>query len=608
MKIRLLLIFIVFVASLNAQTTYYFSTSGNDGNNGLSSGSAKQTMSELQNLLNSSVPGDRFLLKSGDIWTTGAHIYKACGGNGPSSGYIGLDLSAVQGTSGSYIIIDTYGGTDYATLDFDASDCVSIIDVDGCNYTNVNNIRCTSSAPYGSRPHNGVFELCGDNGGAKYVNFNYCMFDHLAENGALLNIQGDDEHISFNYCNFNNNFNDEATEGSTYAMGIFATITHLTISHCYFEANGKTTSGGDPDGHDHDIYLQYADYAMIEYNTFVGTSPPRRSSIKLHGDNITIRYNTCYGSDWSQLTFGSYNSASHPTEPANNILIEGNNFYNCRRGIDIKPQGSPYGTGIVDGAIIINNLIHDLTDADGIAIQDENFSNAIIANNTIVNPGSSAYSTCILFAGTCTYSNVIAKNNIFYNNSTGTLLQIDNSNDLSNISLNNNLYYSIVGSNIKVGDINYLLSGFHSVFSQELNGISGDPLFTNPSALDFHINSNSPAIDKGVTLTNVTNDFDGNSRPAGSGYDIGAYEYGSTAGTSLGTKLNIKILLEGPFNNGSMSTNLLTDGYISLTQPYNARSLELCRYGISFFNSFRCSRLGFVGIKKWNSFFNSHIT
>ena len=52
-----------------------------------------------------------------------------------------------------------------------------------------------------------------------------------------------------------------------------------------------------------------------------------------------------------------------------------------------------------------------------------------------------------------------------------------------------------------------------------------DPKFINAANGDFHLQSNSPAIDVGVTLAEATNDYDGNPRPQGAGYDIGAYEY-----------------------------------------------------------------------------------
>src|SRR5207302_55096 len=52
-----------------------------------------------------------------------------------------------------------------------------------------------------------------------------------------------------------------------------------------------------------------------------------------------------------------------------------------------------------------------------------------------------------------------------------------------------------------------------------------NPLFVNLAAGDFHLQSGSPLIDKGTTLSQVTNDYDGVSRPQGAGYDIGAFEY-----------------------------------------------------------------------------------
>ena len=53
-----------------------------------------------------------------------------------------------------------------------------------------------------------------------------------------------------------------------------------------------------------------------------------------------------------------------------------------------------------------------------------------------------------------------------------------------------------------------------------------NPLFVNALAKDYHLRSTSPAIDAGYNLgTVVLNDYDGNTRPKGFGYDIGAYEY-----------------------------------------------------------------------------------
>jgi len=51
-------------------------------------------------------------------------------------------------------------------------------------------------------------------------------------------------------------------------------------------------------------------------------------------------------------------------------------------------------------------------------------------------------------------------------------------------------------------------------------------LFVNPAAGGLHLlSSATAAIDKAPTLSAVTNDFDGNNRPQGAGYDIGADEY-----------------------------------------------------------------------------------
>ncbi len=55
-----------------------------------------------------------------------------------------------------------------------------------------------------------------------------------------------------------------------------------------------------------------------------------------------------------------------------------------------------------------------------------------------------------------------------------------------------------------------------------------DALWSNPSTGDYHLKSNSPAIDRGQNGVAVAVDFDGAARPAGGAPDLGAYEAGGS--------------------------------------------------------------------------------
>jgi hypothetical protein len=55
-------------------------------------------------------------------------------------------------------------------------------------------------------------------------------------------------------------------------------------------------------------------------------------------------------------------------------------------------------------------------------------------------------------------------------------------------------------------------------------------MFANPAAADLHLRASATnAIDKGLTLSTVTNDFDGDRRPRGASSDIGADEFTTNA-------------------------------------------------------------------------------
>jgi hypothetical protein len=59
--------------------------------------------------------------------------------------------------------------------------------------------------------------------------------------------------------------------------------------------------------------------------------------------------------------------------------------------------------------------------------------------------------------------------------------------------------------------------------------VTADPQLVNPSAesadSDYKLQSTSPCIDAGATVTAVSEDYWRTTRPSGSAYDIGAHEY-----------------------------------------------------------------------------------
>ena len=60
------------------------------------------------------------------------------------------------------------------------------------------------------------------------------------------------------------------------------------------------------------------------------------------------------------------------------------------------------------------------------------------------------------------------------------------------------------------------------------NALRGNPRFANPAVGDYHLDSASAARDTGIP-TGTPRDFDGQVRPMGLGYDLGADEHADAA-------------------------------------------------------------------------------
>ncbi len=98
--------------------------------------------------------------------------------------------------------------------------------------------------------------------------------------------------------------------------------------------------------------------------------------------------------------------------------------------------------------------------------------------------------------------------------------------------------------------------------------IEGDPLFVDKVNKDYHLRSGSPAIDSGFLETayqtffglygiDISRDYDGNVRPAGAGWDMGAFEYGSSGAPP--PPLPPPPDITPPVISAVVSTNVLSD-------------------------------------------------
>jgi hypothetical protein len=111
----------------------------------------------------------------------------------------------------------------------------------------------------------------------------------------------------------------------------------------------------------------------------------------------------------------------------------------------------------------------------------------------------------------------IVTNNIVYANPT------DGIHELGVIGTHNQFLNNLVYLN---GTDWILLNG-----NTHSGDVTADPQFVNyksDGTGDYHLQSSSPAIDQGTNIGAPANDIDGGSRPVGSNWDIGAYEWGAT--------------------------------------------------------------------------------
>ncbi len=199
-----------------------------------------------------------------------------------------------------------------------------------------------------------------------------------------------------------------------------------------------------------------------------------------------------------------------------NIDIFQNEVHHCGNGgITVQTEMG----GLLENINIYNNLSY-YNKWDGIGLGSVTADTGVTAtpvkqvsiiNNTCYKNGSyeGGWGYGILVDNPDA-EDVVIRNNICSENSA----QIGIQRLKSGKEVDHNLLY---GNNIALG----------AVFGSD--SILSDPLFEDAGAFNFHLQGSSPAIDNGSSVDAPDSDFDNNIRPAGSGYDRGAYEHLTTS-------------------------------------------------------------------------------
>lgn len=340
------------------------------------------------------------------------------------------------------------------------------------------------------------------------------------------------------------------TAGQGSGFGICPSSSYITIRNCVSDNNTSMSIGGGGSY----ITIQNCKLGPNDLNT-------GNDTIQYNGDNWTIEYNILQGG-WPTggahldgIQFGS-GSSSLNTVIRYNIWREFNSAV-----IAVYDHDMSSGENV---SVYIYGNIFEFTDNGG----NQN-------NNC----------PCILLSGSTAWVKGYIYNNTFVNFTPGGYaIQLGGSNSQNVIDVKNNIFYNsqlrLVGSGTKTSDYNiFYMTGnyqmtnwngtdysqsqfasYKSASGQDAHSLNTNPLLTSVSGTlspnhDLRPTASSPGNNAGIALGspyNVglsTNNTKSSwplsvttvSRPQGSGWDIGAYEYGASGDSPPQAPQNLRI-------------------------------------------------------------------
>jgi hypothetical protein len=260
------------------------------------------------------------------------------------------------------------------------------------------------------------------------------------------------------------------------------------------------------------LYIVGDSSTLLEGNAFLSNTAAITSSMPSYGGGLYAYYargpiirRNFFKGNVANVEANGYGGAIafyyiEAQIEANTIVsnIAANAVSGAGRGGGIWATGSGYVVRL-DNNIIAANQAGSSNEGGGIYL--ENVSDYFFRYNTLADNGaigvyldrSSAQFVNTIIAGHSTVGITVTES--------------------SQVSLDYTLWYNNVSNSGGPGTI------------IRKNDLTGAPEFVDPAGLDYHIGANSSARDRAPCVEGVSDDIDGDLRPAGSACDVGADEY-----------------------------------------------------------------------------------